>query len=182
MCPSTPLIHQSLTLEMSLMTSWYLCLELTSPACSRVRRFLRIFLFFCSKGSWRSSSMAWLLFKPSGVWESCTTWRSTSLECSASWNTRDRERRLTDWSSSTSAGRVWSLQYLCRRGRSFQDIGEGLARLDSHNIHYQFLCSAKWQANKEDVLVSMCFNICWIMSTCILADETVQNKSTMEMW
>ncbi len=81
---------------MSLMTSWYLCFELTRPACSRVLRFLRIFLFFCSRGSWRSSSMAWLLFNPSGVWESCTTCRSTSLACSASYSTRERERWLIE--------------------------------------------------------------------------------------
>lgn len=93
---------------MSLMTSWYLCFELARPACSRVLRFLRIFLFFCSRGSWRSSSMAWLLFNPSGVWESCTTWRSTSFACSASYNTRERGLRLIDWTSSESVGRLAS--------------------------------------------------------------------------
>lgn len=155
--------HNGLTLEMSLMTSWYLCFELARPACSRVLRFLRIFLFFCSRGSWRSSSMAWLLFNPSGVWESCTTWRSTSLACSASYNTRERGLRLIVWTSSESVGRLASIQswswgkgllYLCSRGGSFQDISECLTWLNFHHIHYQFLCSAKWQANKdEDALI-----------------------------
>lgn len=72
------------TFDMSLMMSWYLLLGLTRPACSRLRRFLWIFLFFCSRGSWLSSSTAGLLFRPSGVWASWTARRATTLVCSDS--------------------------------------------------------------------------------------------------
>lgn len=75
--------------DMSLMTSWYLLLAVTRPACSRLRRFLRIFLFFCSRGSWLSSSTAGLLFSPSGVWASCTARRSMIFTCSDSFRNND---------------------------------------------------------------------------------------------
>lgn len=81
------------TFDMSLMRSWYLLLAVTRPACSRLRRFLRIFLFFCSRGSWLSSSTAGLLFRPSGVWASWTARRSTTLVCSDSFRSKVIWRR-----------------------------------------------------------------------------------------
>lgn len=89
------------TFDISLMMSWYLLLAAARPACSRFRRFLRIFLFFCSRGSWLSSRTAGLLFRPSGVWASCTARRSTTNLCSNSFSgwvvLEDRITRKKRW-------------------------------------------------------------------------------------
>lgn len=87
----------SLTFEMSLMMSWYLSSALTRLACSRLRRFLWIFLFFCSRGSWLSSRTAGLLFNPSGVWASWTARRSATFTCSDSCNARSNHLRNTNF-------------------------------------------------------------------------------------
>lgn len=76
--------HVLFTLAISFIISWYLVAEDTSPACSNVRRFLWIFLFFCSIGSCPSSKIDWLCFIFSGVLESKMARFSTSFKCSDS--------------------------------------------------------------------------------------------------
>lgn len=73
------------TLAISFIISWYLVAEDTSPACSNVRRFLWIFLFFCSIGSCPSSKIDWLCFIFSGALESKMARFSTSFKFSDSW-------------------------------------------------------------------------------------------------
>ena len=73
------------TLAISLRMSWYLFLDDTCPVCSNVRRFLWIFLFFCSRGSCASSTIDWLCFMSSGVLESKTARLTMSAAWSISW-------------------------------------------------------------------------------------------------
>ncbi|KAG7278330.1 hypothetical protein CRUP_029935, partial [Coryphaenoides rupestris] len=88
-------MQQQLTFDMSLMRSWYLLAAAMRPACSRVRRFLRILRFFCSRGSWPSSRTIWLVFRPSGVWASCTARRST-IWATFRYQRRYRQRRKAE--------------------------------------------------------------------------------------
>lgn len=145
------------TFDMSLMMSWYLLLAVTWLACSKLRRFLRIFLFFCSRGSWLSSSTAWLLFRPSGVWASWTARRSTILVCSDSFMTKSNKKCTTcePIARYMEMAKKESKYHLSDSSRGLKNLRQSLSRLNSNHIYNKLLCPATHtgDTNTHDVSI-----------------------------
>lgn len=77
--------------------SWYLFVDDMCPICSNVRRFLWIFLFFCSRGSCASSTIDCPSFISSGALESLIARLSMSVAWAVSWKAKNIKMLLFLW-------------------------------------------------------------------------------------